>query len=436
MSISVASLPGTLLAQTTTNPPGVSYNVAFIAAVASVVAAVITGVVAIVNAVQTRRGQKKLQDQQAILALHNQTALQEQQARLTKENQTELAHLAAQLKSNADLELERTKSKLTEESQTRLEAVKADFAAQNQKEVEYLRSALADQTKDRDARRDYEYDAHKRLYEQCEPLLFQLADLAEHAYHRIYSIARSARRGDLPYWFEYEDYYKRSTMYKLIVPLVIFRLIQQRLTFIDLTLDSHIAHQYRLLKFLYLTFTDPFEFAKLSPSIDHDPDNDDWENLRKTDPQKYWRQGMYLGVLDNSIDALIIPGEPVRWKTYGEFEAEIKNKSSATHKQFLTFSDILHGFHPQGRPIFWRMLVAQSMIYRKIVESQAASGTAVARVGLSAISPRLPNDGLDWRKVDDTTRADEAVLMPERVALEYLQTRLPEVFGKQSAAAT
>ena len=46
---------------------------------------------------------------------------------------------------------------------------------------------------ERNARREYEYKARLRLYEEYEPLLFQLVEASENALHRIYSFARSAR---------------------------------------------------------------------------------------------------------------------------------------------------------------------------------------------------------------------------------------------------
>lgn len=119
---------------------------------------------------------------------------------------------------------------------------------------------------------------------------------------------------------------------------MIFRLIQERLTFVDLTLDAYIADQYRLLKLLYLTFTDSFDFAEINPKIKYQPDVDNWRTLRKTDEQTYWRQGLYLGSLDNSIEALVMtkPNEPARLKTYGEFEIEYLDTSSDTHKRLQT----------------------------------------------------------------------------------------------------
>jgi hypothetical protein len=410
----------TLLAQQQTlEGPEVKYNVAFIAAVASIIVALISAVVSVVGLIISRM---------------NQSALQRQQAELTQKNQSELEHLKSQLTLGTQNELERAKADLTEKSQTRLEALKADLAARNHQELEFLRSRLTEQGKERDARRDYEYDAHKRLYAECEPLVFQLADLAEHAYYRIYSLARTARLGNLPDWLEGDGYYMHSTMYKLVAPLVVFRLIQQRLTFVDLTLDGYIASQYRLLKFLYLTFTDAFDFASISPKVEYDPDVEDWESRRRRNPQKYWRQGMYLGALDNTIDALLVPNKEMRWKTYGEFESELKSEQSETNIRFRTFFDILYGFHPKARPVFWRMLWTQSLIYKKIFESQSSPGTS-SRVGLAAVSPKLPAGSLDWRQSQDEASNEEVLVIPELVAQEYLQTRLPEVFGKHSEAS-
>jgi hypothetical protein len=397
--------------------PGVKYNVAFIAAIASIIVAVLSAIFSYIN---------------LRISKVNQSALQREQSELTKKNQTELTLLQSNLTLMTQNELERAKSELAENSQTRLESFKAQLTAQNQAEIEFLRARLGEQGKERDARRDYEYEAHKRLYAECEPLLFQLADMAEHAEHRVYSIARSARLGKLPRWLDGDGYYLRSTMYKLMVPLVVFRLIQQRLTFVDLTLDEYIASQYRLLRLLYLTFTDSFDFAQIHPKLEYDPDVKSWQSKRKESEQIYWRQGLYLGTLDNAIDALIVTDKDgkSRWKTYGEFESEFSDKSSNTHKAFLTMADILDSFHPQKRPVLWRMLCTQTLVYKQIIKSQATSKEASTRVGLSAISPQLPTGNLDWRKNPSEATDAEAVLIPMQVAQEYLRTRVPEVFGQ------
>jgi hypothetical protein len=405
-----------LALQQAQEPAEVKYLVAVIAAIASIIVAVISAAVSAATLIISRM---------------NQSALQRQQAELTQRNQTDLANLQSQLTLQTQNVLEKAKADLVEKSQVRLESLKADLSAKNQEEIELLRARLGEQEKERNARRDYEYDARKRLYAECEPLLFQLAELAEHAYYRIYSLARTARLGDLPRWLNGDGYYLRSTMHKLISPLVVFRLIQQRLTFVDLTLDLHIASQYRLLKLLYLTFTDAFDLANIAPRIEYRPDVDDWQAKRQQNEAKYWRQGLYLGSLDNSIDGLVVrtPDEKLRLKTYGEFESDFGDKQSDTHKRFQTLADVLHGFHPQTRPVFWRMLWTQSLVYEKILETQTTSIAGSSRAGLSAVSPKLPIRDLDWRKTTNEASKEEALTAPQTVAKGYLIARVPELFG-------
>jgi hypothetical protein len=397
-------------------PPGVKYNVAFITAVATVVAAVISGIIS------------------HLISRRNQSALQKEQAELTRRNQEKLADLQARLTLRTQNGLERAKSELAERLQVRLESHKAELTAKNQADVEFLRARLGEQGKERDARRDYEYDAHKRLYAECEPLLFQLADLAEQAKHRVYSLARSARLGPLHKWLGGDGYYLRSTMYKLMAPLVVFRLIQQRLTFVDLTLDAHIANQYRLLKLLYLTFTDPYDFAGVEPKLEYKPDVEgkDWRTKRQENEQVHWPQGLYLGTLDNALDALILADTQgkTRLKTFGEFESEYSDKNSRTHQMLMPVAEVLLGFHPQRRPVLWRMLCTQTLIYDRMIESHATSKGSSTRIGLSAVSPKLPKRDLDWRSsTTSDVSFDEALTIPGRVSHEYLRVRLPEVFG-------
>jgi hypothetical protein len=59
----------------------------------------------------------------------------------------------------------------------------------NQRKIERLRDVYAE----RDARRDYEYEARKRLYHECGPAFFQMMELSESAFHRITGLAGTAR---------------------------------------------------------------------------------------------------------------------------------------------------------------------------------------------------------------------------------------------------
>jgi hypothetical protein len=107
--------------------------------------------------------------------------------------------------------------------------------------LEKLKSKLEIEKAERDARRDYEYEAKKRLYQEYEPILFQFAELSESALRRIYALARNAKDGNLGpdrYWLSTDHYFIRSTICRLIAPMAAFKLLLHRLINIDLKLGQ------------------------------------------------------------------------------------------------------------------------------------------------------------------------------------------------------
>ena len=142
-----------------------------------------------------------------------------------------------------------------------------------------LASELEEQRAVQDARRDYEYEARKRLYGECEPLLFEAAELAERARSRIMSIARTCRQGDLlpdgSGWLAGPGYYFRSTVCFLLAPMTSFKILQHRLTVIDLSLEPRLRTQYELLKLIFRTFTEDHDLARCEPELEYKPDRAD-----------------------------------------------------------------------------------------------------------------------------------------------------------------
>src|SRR5215212_1067166 len=139
----------------------------------------------------------------------------------------------------------------------------AIFAATNQTKLKKLEEWKAE----RDARREYEYEARKRLYRELEPVLFLLNEHSEDAYRHILQLATLARDGTLatnltsPTKDNEDNYYLKSTIYTLILPMAIFRLLHSNLTLYDLELDINFKFQYILAKCLYLTCSNSFDIA-------------------------------------------------------------------------------------------------------------------------------------------------------------------------------
>jgi hypothetical protein len=226
-----------------------------------------------------------------------------------------------------------------------------------------------------DARVDYEYEARKRLYAQCEPLLFQFFELAEEASSRVKSLARTARDDDLrpdgSGWLDREGYYLQSTAYALLAPLAAIRILQSRLTLVDLGMDAGFESQYQLMRILYRTFREDHSVAKQA-GLDYKPDKADpeekgAEDLKAGSPAVYVRQGFYRGTLDRIVQSLIVSrkvGDRVMF--YGEFLDALNG--SAPEAEYLRGSlrAVFLGFHPQSRPVLWRLLISQVLLYEAL----------------------------------------------------------------------
>jgi hypothetical protein len=108
----------------------------------------------------------------------------------------------------------------------------------HEEDITILKNSLEIQKSEKDALLDYKYDAKKRLYAEYEPLIFQLHELSESSLRRIRNIAGLARDGILDPWLSNtENHYIMNTVYRLLAPFVIFKLMQRRLTLFDLNLS-------------------------------------------------------------------------------------------------------------------------------------------------------------------------------------------------------
>jgi hypothetical protein len=263
-------------------------------------------------------------------------------------------------------------------------AVTAILTRKNDTRLKHLENKLAIERAEQDARRDYEYEARKRLYQECEPILFQFAELSESALRRIHALARNAKEGNLGpdrYWLSTDHYFIKSTIYRLIAPMAAFRLLQRRLTSIDLKLDQTINLQYILGKTLYYSFSSSPDLAKSEPPIPYDPDyigleskdltESEKEEYRTKYPEKFWLQGIKVGMIDILAETLISATDKEkdpRIKSFGEFEQEFFEKSHPTlaDNRFEIMFTLFSYFHPMTRPVLWRVLLSQAYLYNAI----------------------------------------------------------------------
>lgn len=244
-----------------------------------------------------------------------------------------------------------------------------------QRDLIRLQAELNEKDAERNARRDYEYEALKRLYQECSPLLFQLSEQASSAYGRIRGIAESAAQGNLDpganSWLTSDRYryYRASTEYRLLAPLATLKLLQQRLTRLDMSLDPEIRLIYSLARQAERVISDDFLLARaVSPELAYEPHKPDAQLLRASNPARYWQQGVPRGILDSAVETLLVKDseEQRRVMSFLEFEVARKQTDSVVGKALERISYLFVNFHPGERPILWRVLLATASIYRSI----------------------------------------------------------------------
>lgn len=307
----------------------------------------------------------------------------------------------------------------------------------NQKDLEHLKADLSERTAARNAKLEYEFEARKRLYQDCGPLLFQLSEFAERALGRITGLARTAADGDLDpgrSWLD-RGYYSLSTYYRLIAPLSVGKLLRKQLTHLDLSLDPAIHWQYTLVRRLADSFTDDFDLAgskygsvtiNESDWIEYEPHNDDSEKLKLQNSATYWQQGIPRGILDNAVSALIIRDADgtERVMDFREFEHE-REHEAPVRESFERIAYLFDKFHPRTRPVLWRVLIAQAHLYRAVL---------VARLS-DTLDPELwshpweldkPPD-FDWRSQhEQDSIPEDTISTAVKIGMDYAhQTTSP-----------
>lgn len=296
-----------------------------------------------------------------------------------------------------------------------------------------LTSALAEHQAERDARRDYEYEARKRLYHECEPLFFEAAGLVQRARHRIASLAQTARRGDIRAdgsgWMDHQDYYFQSTVFFLLAPTAVAKILRKRLTSIDLGLEPRLNLQYQVLNLINMSFAEDFALAgRGEPPLRYDPDKTDAglpgrDELLSKQPDIFRRQGLYLGTLETVAQSMV-DDAGTGCKSFGEFVKDWNDPTTDVHALIPEFVSLFGGFHPQSRPVLWRVLVLQYLECSLFLSIQEGGITDRRQLASIVEMADLPGPAeLDWRRQTDTIDPD-VVTRTLAIAHEHLLARV------------
>jgi hypothetical protein len=214
-----------------------------------------------------------------------------------------------------------------------------------------------------------------------------------------------------------------STIYNLLAPSAVYRLLRERLTFVDVGVAPRIQMKYLLAKIHYLSFTEDFALAGIEPTLAYDPFVDNWQAKRAEDPRRYWRQGTNIGWVDVAVDSLLATdGAGIRRvMSFGEFQELFDKTARSKNSPLAPFIDLFLYFDPETRPVLWRILVLQAVTCRDLLVVLRDKPSHDLLFSQVPSETELEHQ-LDWRPPD---RRSELVDTPFAAVGAYYRTRYP-----------
>jgi len=306
---------------------------------------------------------------------------------------------------------------------------------ESQKRLALMQEQIDIRKKKEDARTTYEYEARKRLYTECEPILFQVLELSHSAFHRLTDLAEQTRDG----WFQStggspsdDSYAIQSTIFRLLSPISAFKLLQKKMTFVDLKVDKRVNIEYRLMKRLYISFASDWSISTKKPSLRYDPYKQVTDDERKGFPEIYNRQGIKAGNLDTLANALIIekPSEDPRPMDFAEFQKAYGSNEGGI---FCSIRAIFLNFNPRTSPVLWRILIAQAHIYQALIRTYSLEDVSDEKLKVLQMMSDVEREKFDWRQEKEkiTFPSSKVFEEPFEAVEAYLREHLGELFKKQ-----
>ncbi|MGE5289463.1 MAG: hypothetical protein ACM3ML_20145 [Micromonosporaceae bacterium] len=218
-----------------------------------------------------------------------------------------------------------------------------------------IQASLEEQRDISKARRDYEYEARKRLYSVYEPIKFQLVDIIGQALRRISILSL----GPPPAGSVEEA----ASIYELLAPTALVRMLDRNLTLADMNLEPNVSVEYGFMKAAYRVLADSQSIASIYSAVS------DRNCTTVAD------EGLLPYQLDDAADALLgiapedsnatnVAKRPVALKTFAQFIGVFRDACTTQDESGLNaIAKLIGGFTPANRPIFWRCLVTQVLLY-------------------------------------------------------------------------
>lgn len=158
----------------------------------------------------------------------------------------------------------------------------------------------------------------------------------------------------------------RGIAYALLAPLAAYKL---RLPSAN--------EELRLLKGAARALTSHYALAAEEPALPYSPEVRGWKHCRYDTPATTWMQGLDADQLDARLERFMCTrthASTLRLATRSEFLAEfdrvVGHGDELAKRGLGVLLNPLFGFAPSSRPVYWRVLAAQSVLYARLLNTE------------------------------------------------------------------
>jgi hypothetical protein len=253
----------------------------------------------------------------------------------------------------------------------------ASMKARTDMELSRLSATLAQQRDEAAARRDYTYEALKRLYREVNPLLFRLREHCVGSLDRIRRIVRE------DFQVASEQHLLTSTQ-RLVAPLVVAQELQRHLSAVDLSVDPTIRAQYIVSRELLWILHEGPAIASADPAIAYREEDKPEEHVP--------RQHLTFAQLQRLVDVFTVPdADDGTRRPLKLIELEDRQGRDELANVLKRVKTLFASASAASTPVLWRLLIAEASLMHVLVDLIDRGSANVERV--------LPIDieGFEWQ---------------------------------------
>jgi TIR domain len=136
----------------------------------------------------------------------------------------------------------------------------------------------------------------------------------------------------------------------------------------------------RAMEMAYQAPTQHYEIAAEQPPLEYAPTCEEWKSQRYLTPERTWLQGLERGQLAERVESFLATRDRrgrLRMATKDEFKAEfnriLQSRDERSRRSLGVLLNPLFGFTPKTRPVFWRVLCIQWVLYESITGRRPSS---------------------------------------------------------------